>query len=330
MKVRVWPLIVALLCVALVASACGGGLGTSPDIDSSRSSSGLAPSPNDPTAVPSIPEAEEVVPDPVELTADDLVSGMPTNKQMSMIQGYRFEESDNWVDDDEEGPEWTNNAPLTKEQRFQLNLGKIRRTKPEQCMLVAFVTGDGISQELSNPDAITAAAYSKRANDYRSYKRNLVLDWTTVALVLKPGQATVWADNIANLFQKCRKFTAVKKNGDIERVDLTEYYPADKSTYASGQAYVIKAELNTPKPVSYLTVLESIGNVFYETSISLCSDEKATLARVSKAYNVLADNVAEAAQVTREDVNFNDLTPFVPDPDAYVAPNIPLSSGART
>lgn len=323
---RILPLVSGIVSLGLMVSACGGDSKSGSERPPAPSPSISSTTPDEPDTTPSAPEIVEVIPEPIKLTADDLVTGMPTNKQMSMIQGFRFVENDNWVGGVDEGPQWANNAPLTKEQRSQLELGQVRRTKPEQCMLVSFLTGDGISQELSNQDAITAAAFSKRSNKY--FKRNILSHWQTIALVLPPGQSTIWVDNIANLFMKCRKFTAIKKSGDIRRVDLTQYYPVGKTIYTSAQAYIIDTKL-PQKDRTYFLIVEAIGDVYYHSTIIVFSNDKKTLARAAKAYNVLADNIAEVAQVTRGPVDFNDLVPFTPDPEAYIAPEIPLSSGAR-
>jgi len=324
---RILPLVAGIVSLGLLVSACGGDSESGSENPSASSPSSASTTPGETGATPSEPEIVEVVPEPVVLTADDLVTGMPTNKQMSMVQGFRFVENDDWVGEDDEGPEWANNAPLTKEQRSMLGLGQVRRVMPEQCMLVSMGAGNGLSQELSNQDAITAAAYSYRANDYRYFKNNLVWAWQTVAYVLPPGQSTIWVDNISNLFMKCRKYTAIKKNGDIERVNLTENYPAGKTMYTSGQAYVMKYDSRQDRTI--LRMFEAIGDVIYFTKLTVFSSDKDTLARAAKAYNVLADNIAEVAQVTREPVDFNNLVPFTPDPEAYIAPEIPLSSGAR-
>jgi hypothetical protein len=324
---RILPFVAAVMSLGLLVSACSGDSESGSENSPAPIPSTSTTTPGEPETAPSVPEIVEMIPEPVKLTADDLVTGMPTNKQMSMIQGFRFVEEDTWVGGGE-GPEWANDAPLTKEQRSQLGLGKVRRTKPEQCMLVSSFEGFGISQELSNQDAITAAAYSKRLNDYQYLKSNLVGVWQSIAFVLPPGQSKIWADDTANLFIKCLKFTVVKNNGDIERVNSTAYYPAGKSIFTSAKAYVIVAKVS-PQDRKYFQIVEAIGDVYYKTLIDVYSNEKKTLARAAKAYNVLADNIAEVAQVTREPVDFNKLVPFTPDPEAYVAPEIPLSSGAR-
>lgn len=321
------PFVAAVMSLGLLVSACSGASESSSENSPAPSPSTATTTPGEPETTPSVPEFVEVIPEPVKLTADDLVTGMPTNKQMSMIQGFRFVEEDTWVGGGE-GPEWANDAPLTKEQRSQLRLGQVRRTNPDQCMLASSLEGYGISQELSNQEAITAAAYSKRLNNYRYVKRNSVATWQTVAFVLPPGQSNIWADNNANLFMKCLKFTVVKKNGDIERVNITEFHPPGKSVYTSAQAYVFVAKVS-PQDRTYFQIVEAIGDVYYKTLIDVYSNEKDTLARASKAYNVLADNIAEVAQVARGPLDFNKLIPFTPDPKAYMAPEIPLSSGAR-
>jgi len=148
---RILPLVAGIVSLGLLVSACGGDSESGSENPSASSPSSASTTPGETGATPSEPEIVEVVPEPVVLTADDLVTGMPTNKQMSMVQGFRFVENDDWVGEDDEGPEWANNAPLTKEQRSMLGLGQVRRVMPEQCMLVSMGAGNGLSQMRSLP-----------------------------------------------------------------------------------------------------------------------------------------------------------------------------------
>ena len=322
---------------ALLVAGCSGSTESQEPVapamtsaDSSQSpsagqtpSSAATPSPSASTTPTTEPTSS-----PVVITGDDLLVGLPTNKQMSVIQGATFKESDNWVGGGDAGPQWVNTAPLSKKQRSQLLLGQARKVKPSECTLVAFVDGYGLTANLSNRDAIMAAAYSKRANDVR-YKSGYISSWVTTALVLAPGQAEVWADDIGNTRMRCTKYTVIDRDGDIERVPLGEAFPKGKSVFRSGDAYIARVNLDVSQPYTWLTVVEPIGSIFYSTRMLMWTESTKQLARASKAYNKLANNLAEVAGVEREAVDFNNLVPYKPDPSVYVEPVEPLSSGSR-
>ncbi len=91
---RILPLVAGIVSLGLLVSACGGDSESGSESPPAPSPSISSITPGEPGATPSSPENIEVIPEPVVLTADDLVTGMPTNKQMSMIQGFRFVEND--------------------------------------------------------------------------------------------------------------------------------------------------------------------------------------------------------------------------------------------
>lgn len=339
MRVRHYA--VALTTTGLLLTACGGSTDTSgteadrptaSDIagETATSEPSVTPEamPLDEPAADPTPELESI-PTVIRLTADDLLDGMPTNKQMSTIQGRTFKELDNWVGGADEGPEWVNDAPLGKRQRNQIGLGSLRIVKPAVCTVVAAIDGEGRSAAQSNRDAITAAGYSKRQNDYFYYKPGNVYTWQTIALVLAPGQAQVWADDFANTRMRCTKYTVVSANGDIERITVGKYFPKGKTMFTSGSVYVEVADLNAENGLPYFdgTLVEAIGDVLYTTEVLFWFDDPKQLAKASKAYNKLADNLATASGVTREPVDLNNLTPFKGDPTKYTPPAEPLSAG---
>lgn len=265
------------------------------------------------------------------VTGDDLLMGLPTNKQMSKIQGYRFVENDNWVDGDDAGPQWVRTAPLTRKQRKQLALGALRKVKPARCEVVASF-GDwwGVPTEFATRDYIKAAGYSFRANDYQYYKANKMSRWYTVALVLPTGQAQQVVDDLIATREACRKYTIVTRDGDLERVNNTANLVKGKTSYRSGNAFVTNVRLlgNGPSGQVEMILSEAIGDILYITDVTLNSSGKGILGRTSYVYNKLADNLAEVAGVTRPAVDLNRLAKVKGDPDQYVPLTPNVASGA--
>ena len=307
---------------AEASAAPGSGDGGSAEDPSPSASSTATPEPT-PTPTPTAP--------PVVVTGDDLLVGLPTNKQMSKVQGYRFIESDNWVDGSNAGPQWVRTAPLTKKQRRELALGALRKVKPARCDVVASF-GDwwGIPAELSTRDYVTAAGYSFRANDYQYYKANKMNRWYTVALVLPPGQAQLIVDDMLATREACRKYTVVTRDGDLERVNNSDVLIKGKTTYRTGDALVTRVRLTGNGPagqVRYI-VSEAIGDIYYLTDLNLNSSGKGILGRASEVYNKLADNLARVSGVTREPLDLNDLQKATGDPADYVPLTPAVGSGA--
>jgi hypothetical protein len=270
-------------------------------------------------------------PTSVVITGDDLLFALPTNKQMSKVQGYRFVENTRWVEGDSAGPQWVRTSPLTKKQRKQLGLGAVRKVKPSYCEVVASF-GDwwGPSSEFSSAEYIKAAGYSFRANANRYYKNNKVSAWFTIALVLPPGQAQLAVDDLVATREACRKYTVVTRDGDIERVDRTRNLVKGKTVFLTGDAVVMPTRLtgNGPSGQVLYRIVEAIGDVFYLTNIQLNSSNEGVLSRASGVYNVLADNVAEVARVSRPPMDLNTLTKLTGDPDRYVPLSPAIDSGS--
>lgn len=324
---------------SLLLAACGQGSGeptaaSSPPAPPSTGTptpeaSSAAPEPTTSSDTESEP-TDEPTPSVIRLTGDELLEGLPTNRQLSTVQGRTFKENDTWVGGADAGPQWVNDAPLTKKQRSHLALGGVRKVKPQECTVVAFSDGWGLPSALANRDAISAAAYSKRVNDYQYYRAGNVYLWMTVALVLAPGQAQVWAEDWANTRMKCTKYTVIDRDGDVERVSLGGNYPKGKSMFTSGDAYIANPPVKgAAGPFTSMTIIEAIGDTYYETYLRLAFTNTKQMATVTKAYNKLANNLAKASGVTRDSVDLSDLTPFKGDPKAYIAPTEPLSAGSR-
>ncbi len=110
----------AMLTAASLALVACGGATTQP--------TSTTPSTTAPTASAVVPDASMPSPSPtptpsmLPITSDDLVDALPTNPMLSKVQGFTFEESKNWVEGGDEGPEWVADAPLTKEQKQNVRL----------------------------------------------------------------------------------------------------------------------------------------------------------------------------------------------------------------
>lgn len=326
-----------LIAVGLFVAGALGACASDSDTD-------IAVAGAEPTVQDSAPEPEETVPEPpspeptpeptpssFRLTADQLVSGLPSNRQMSKIQGYKFKESDDWVGDADEGPEWSNSAPLTKKQKKQMRFGNVASVRPENCVLNAGFHGYGWPVKLSNSDVMKAVAFSARDNDNPFYGKDKVRRWETVAYVLPPGEAQLWADDIANMTYKCRKYSYRDSEGNLERVNLRRLYPKGESIFMSGSAYVLIADPDTGgNPVFFASMWEPLGDTLYITYVTLYTGDESVIGRASDVYNVLADNLADEAGVEREPVDLNGLTPFTPNPELFVGPSVGVKPGSVT
>jgi len=82
---RILPLVTVIVTLGLLVSACGGDSEAGSDRPPAPSPSISSTTPGEPETTPSAPEIVEVIPEPVRLTADDLVTGMPTNKAVCLL-----------------------------------------------------------------------------------------------------------------------------------------------------------------------------------------------------------------------------------------------------
>jgi len=310
----------------MVLAACTGQSGENAALPSvTPSASASAPS-ETPSTEPSVTPEASVSPSPTRITADDLIVALPTNKQMSKIQGFKFKESSSWESGKNEGPQWINNAPLTKSQKNMARLGTYRTVKPDKCTASALSFGYGVPQRWATPAYISAVGYSLRVNDDRSFsKQNTLKQWTTAIYMMPLGEGNIWIDNIANLWETCKKMTLVKRNGDIEKEDLVEFL-SDTTREKSGAANVVMFTSSKSKKINnsqLVGITEAIGNALTYTAFSIIRSDADALGRASDVYNVLADNLAEVQGVTREPIDLLKLEKSTPDPDAYMPIPVP-------
>jgi len=303
----------------MVLAACTGQSSENAALPSvTPSASASAPS-ETPSTEPSVIPEPGVSPTPSPITADDLVMALPTNKQMSKIQGFKFKENTSWTYGKGEGPQWINNTPLTNSQKNMIRLGAYRTVKPEKCTASALGWGYGVPQRWATPAYISAVGYSNRANDDQSYsKKNTLLQWSTVIYMMPSGEGNIWIDNIANLWDTCKKLTLIKKNGEIQKENLAETL-AITTQKKGGAVNVIMLTPSESKNQNKQTlgITEAVGNALYYTTFTIIRSEADALRRASDVYNVLADNLAEVQGITREPVDLLKLEKVTPNPGAY-------------
>jgi hypothetical protein len=244
---------------------------------------------------------------------------------MSKVQGWRWVEEKDWVEGGDEGPQWVNDAPLTRKQKQQLRMGTIRAIKPARCEPTALLDGGPVTSQWSKPDYLQAAGYSKRVLELTSnnvLRDNLVFSWSALARVLPPGAAEQWVTNAINMIPRCRTYTQISADGDIAKNRFI-----GQRFYSTGDAYLVWNDSKTAAgTLRMLTFAEPIGNVLYTTTTFLSRPTKAGVNRVFEVYNVLAGNVAEAQGITREAADVDGMTRFRPSPDRFKPLTPPASS----
>ena len=313
----------AMLAAASLALAACGGATTQPISTASNSSA--------PTAPAVAPEAYTPTPTPsiLPITSDDLVDALPTNPMLSRVQGFTFNENKNWEGGDDEGPEWAADAPLTKEQKRQTLLGKLRRVKPDKCEAFLALANEGWTTAWATGNYFKAVAYAKKSNSLQVWRDNKVDTWGTTAFVMPEGAPQAWTRNLAATVDECNKFTAISTNGDISKVN----WPAAWKNWEvewleSGAAISFRGLLRGSRRGVIHSRWEPIGNVLYDTRISVLSDDAEQWARASALYNRLADSVAKAQGVEREAVDLREGTSLIPNPSEYAPPAGPSNSQA--
>jgi hypothetical protein len=318
----------AMLAAASLALAACGGATTQPAITASNS---LAP-----TAPAVAPEASTPTPSPtptpsiLPITSDDLVDALPTNPMLTKVQGFTFKENKNWEGGDDEGPEWAADAPLTKEQKRQTQLGALRRVKPDKCEPRAAFSSYGWTAMWSTGDYFKAVAYTNKANSSRAWKDGSVFDWVTTVNVMPEGVPQMWVRNVAATADECKKFTTIASDGDLNKVNLSVDRAGVKREWIeSGAAVLGRSAIGTEggRAIS-LYLWEPIGIVLYESAISILSDDAKQWARASTLYNRLADTLAKAQGVERELVDLLGGTALIPNPAEYAPPASPSNSQA--
>ena len=119
-----------------------------------------------------------------ELTADDLIDGFVSVKQLTKVQGFPFKEESGF-------PIWTQSVPLDEEHASQISFGYNRATKPAVWGAVSDIAATGFLMDQANTPLITAAAFSNSVNTYQ-YFRDQVFVWQTIAYLMEDGMAARW------------------------------------------------------------------------------------------------------------------------------------------
>ena len=316
----------AMLAAASLALAACGGATTQPTSTASNSSAPTAPAVDREASTPTPTPTPTILP----ITSDDLVDALPTNPMLSKVQGFTFKESRSWSRGGDEGPEWVADAPLTKEQKKNVGLGVLRRVKPDKCEARAAFDAAGLTTAWSTGDYVKAVADAKKANSLNYGKDGLLSEWIASASVMQEGAAQTWTRNLAATADECDKYTTIASNGDIQKVNLTAVDKDLKREWLrSGAAVARRYTLASSSFVGVIhDVWEPIGNILYETQVTIYSDDAKQWAKASALYNRLADSLAKAQGMEREPVDLRDGTPLVPNPAEYAPPAGPINSQA--
>ena len=336
MRDKVFLVAVTLSLVVIVATGCSSGGATArvaseaaAPVSAAPSAAGTTPSTSVPTAPAVAPDASpspNLTPSILPITSDDLIDALPTNPMLSKVQGFTFKESKNWVGGGDQGPEWVADAPLTKEQLSDVNLGTLRRVKPDKCESMVAFFQYGWTDAWASGGYFAAVGFTNKVNSLSFWKDSEVSDWGTQAFVMPEGAPQAWTRNLSSTVDECDKFTTVASNGDLERVNLTALPDGWTEAWQESGGAVIDRKMAKIGSRSGILqhIWEPIGNVLYSTTMTIGSDEAKQWARTSALYNRLADSLAKAQGVEREPVDLREGTPLIPHPAEYAPPTGPV------
>lgn len=301
---------------------CSGPLrSVEPDELTSSSASVVenAPTPSvDPsqsTNVPSPSPSTEDLALPVrQIDADDLVTGLPTPRQLSQVQGSPWKEVSTFNINGIESPlpQWANNAPLTQKQRSMAYYEQPRAVLPERCAATAFITSTSLIPPWTKANYTHAVAVSVRVNQLRFEPsgRNKVMLWATFAYAMPPGAAYEWASNGMNMIERCKEFRVVSRQGNVSNrtVELVK-------SARSAEAWIQVSPSGTYSDglVRY-RIMEPIGNVLYIVDLYMSNPDQAAIQRAGKLYNSLAGGLADIQGVVRNDIDLRSTDRFRPNP----------------
>lgn len=282
------------------------------------------PDPSTSTETPSEPTPAPTPAGPQPITSDDLIDVLPRPGQMSNVQDGKFVRSLDGFPD-EPGADWAADAPLTKKQRDQINLGDLRKTKPAVCQYVAFLDAGWTADEWAGQDYVTAAAQSWMAQDLNlsNFRRNnQISEFTTRIYVMPPGEAETWLANAVNTLRKCARYKQVDAKGKITNVTTPS-----GTIKRSGATYVWEHDFSASGiRVRFADTWEAVGNALLVTRLSMWNPSPAGVERGAKVFNNIADKLAKAQGITREPLDLEDLTKVKQDPTLVKSPSIPASA----
>lgn len=213
-----------------------------------------------------------------------------------------------------------------------ISFGETRAVKPEKCTATSqFISNFngpyGVPARWAVPSYITAAAYSKRANDDPYFKKNLVYLWVTSSLLMPDGEASNWVTNWVNMSQKCTKYTVINSDGDIKKINTTNDQDNFEFQSSGGALFQIgtKKHSNSLSGNQTIVINEVIGKTLFNNFFVILGSSRESLTRAFEVYNVLADNLAEVQGVTRTPVDLATSKKVTPNPDAYIPLSVPSS-----
>lgn len=301
------------------ASAAPSPSDSAPGVSAETENRPASPSP-DPTVTPN-PE-----PTVIEIRADDLVSALPTNKQMSKIQGFKFKENTNWANEADEGPQWVSATPLSQRQSDQILLGTFRSVQPKRCAPLGVIEAWGIPARWATPDTVQAVGYSKRLNSERALKENLMLEWNQVIYVMDEGRAQEFSENARNLWSKCATVRSIGPEGDIVVNDHRAIAEITES-FTSGNAFVTTRtdKWRASNNAEVFVVLEAVGRALVASLIVLVLPDEDGIARAGEVLNNLSNRLAVLQDIERSPVDLLNLVPFTPQPNGVAPPSPPAN-----
>lgn len=290
----------------------------SPTVEAGASTPSSSPSPSEPAAPSPSPSPSPTL---NEISAVDLTDALPTNPMLTKVQGFTFTENDKWDTGDDEGPEWVADAPLTKKQRKQVGAGTLKSVKPVECEAEAIRAADGWTTSLADSEFLQAVGYSKKENKNRYYKSGQVTTWLAAAFKLSEDAPQGLAQNMRAFYNQCARYTTIDADGDIEKINRKKRFEdLDLTLQSSGNALVeVVTATQGSRELRRVLVVEPIGNVMYQSIITILGEASDQWKRSTNLYNRLADNIADVQGTTRLPVDLLNGEPVVPDPSDYTS-----------
>jgi len=311
--------LVIAVCVptVLLLAACGGAsttagssTATGSAAPSATSGSGAASPSASGSTLPTSTPSPSVTP----IAPEDLIEGFPTGEDISKAQGSRFTAKEDF-------PVWTQALPLSKKHADQTFFGDVASTRPQKCVNVTWFYSGGVSHDVATSDLIKAAGFSNNSNT-NQYLGRKIYNWQTIGYILPPGAAPQFLTNLKALSKECAHFKAVSISGDVSSWGLASNNARNAT---SGEAFVIEEKPANGGRTRSFYIVESIGNVLYDTWVLTDSSK---LPGVNALYNERANKLAALQGVTRPDIDLGNLQSFTPDPSTFK--EIPVNGEGST